>query len=91
MRSMPVHSPRFLRALWLGLHCSNSSATAANFGIAGNGRLYLFSSARECYYETQDAVFDCAWSECNERQIVCAGGDGGVRLFDTSIDVYLLL
>lgn len=40
-------------------------------------------------FDTQDGVFDCAWSELHESHVVAAGGDGGLRLFDaTSSDAF---
>jgi peroxin-7 len=36
-------------------------------------------------WDTQDAVYDIAWSEKNENQMVAATGDGSVKLFDVSV------
>ena len=33
-------------------------------------------------YDTQDAIYDTAWSELNENQVVVGCGDGSVKLFD---------
>lgn len=38
-------------------------------------------------FETQDALFDLAWSEIHENQVVTAGGDGSVRLWDITLSV----
>lgn len=35
-------------------------------------------------FETPDSCYDLTWSEANERQILVAGGDGSVKLFDIS-------
>ena len=67
-------------------------ATAANFGIVGNGRLVvvLVVSAPGGglalqplgLFETNDGLYDVAWSEAHEQQLVAASGDGSVKLFD---------
>ena len=55
--------------------------------MAGNGRLHILSAAVEGISEitnvdTQEALFDVAWSECNEHHIVGVCGDGAVLLWD---------
>lgn len=67
-------------------------ATAANFGIVGNGRLYIVREAvgREgtvaleqvCAYNTNGGLYDCAWSEQAENHVLCASTDGSVKLYD---------
>lgn len=65
-------------------------ATAANFGLAGNGRLYVLdidatgSIKPVRHFDTQDGLFGLAWSELNENQVATANGDGTVKLFDTT-------
>ena len=39
-------------------------------------------------FETQDVLYDLAWSEIHENQIVVATGDGSVKLFDISVDQF---
>ncbi len=34
-------------------------------------------------YETSDSVYDLAWAESNETQVIVAGGDGSIKLYDT--------
>jgi peroxin-7 len=34
-------------------------------------------------FETRDGLYDCSWSEENERHVVTASGDGSIKLFDT--------
>ncbi|EOR00561.1 hypothetical protein E3P92_03181 [Wallemia ichthyophaga] len=66
-------------------------ACAANYGLVGNGRLREYSYdlhgdlSPHSSFDTQDGLFDLAWSELHENQIVTATGDGSVRLFDTQI------
>ena len=66
-------------------------ATASNYGLVGNGRLYVLDIAlngqlgAENYWETQDGVFDVAWSEIHENQCAVASGDGSVKLFDRKV------
>jgi len=42
-------------------------------------------------YETQDGVFDVAWSEIHENQIISASGDGSIKLWDITLMVSDLL
>ncbi|KAE9363747.1 peroxisomal targeting signal 2 receptor [Stipitochalara longipes BDJ] len=64
-------------------------ATSANFGLVGNGRLYILGLTAngiilQKQYDTQDAIYDTAWSELNENQVVAGCGDGSVKLYDLS-------
>jgi peroxin-7 len=38
-----------------------------------------------CRFDTNDAQYDVAWSEINERQLIVACGDGSVKLFDSGL------
>ncbi|KAG6918976.1 hypothetical protein DXG01_010215 [Tephrocybe rancida] len=38
------------------------------------------------YYETQDGLYDVAWSEIHENQLVTASGDGSIRLWDVMLN-----
>ena len=40
-------------------------------------------------YESQDALYDVAWSETHENQIVAGSGDGSVKLWDIMLNVSL--
>lgn len=66
-------------------------ASAANFGIVGNGKLFVLNLtdqgvvALENAFDTNDAQYDLAWSEINERQLIVACGDGSVKLFDSGL------
>ncbi|CAG8594985.1 23022_t:CDS:2 [Cetraspora pellucida] len=69
-----------------------SCATAANFGLVGNGRLFILNAGVgpngvqiERIYDTKDGLFDCSWSEVNENQVVTACGDGSIMLWDTTL------
>ncbi|SCV67477.1 BQ2448_5088 [Microbotryum intermedium] len=37
-------------------------------------------------FDTQDGLYDLAWSEMHENQIVTASGDGSVKLWDVALD-----
>ncbi|KAK3208138.1 hypothetical protein GRF29_96g1545659 [Pseudopithomyces chartarum] len=68
-------------------------ASAANFGLVGNGRLYVLGLTAngvvaEKWFDTQDSLFDTAWSEAHENQLLTAGGDGSVKLFDITLDQF---
>ena len=40
-------------------------------------------------FETQDALYDVAWSEVHENQIVAGSGDGSIKLWDVMLNVSL--
>lgn len=40
-------------------------------------------------YETQDGLYDIAWSEIHENQLVSASGDGSIKLWDIMLNVRL--
>lgn len=68
-------------------------AASANYGLLGNGRLSVATLAPpnnaviDKTFETQDALFDLAWSEIHENQVVTAGGDGTIRLWDITLNI----
>jgi peroxin-7 len=41
---------------------------------------------RNFRFDTQDSLYDTAWSEAHENQIAVACGDGSVKLFDISLN-----
>jgi WD40 repeat protein len=41
-------------------------------------------------FDTQDGLFDVAWSEANENQLVTASGDGSLKLWDTTLAVCMI-
>ncbi|CCF56866.1 hypothetical protein KAFR_0B05700 [Kazachstania africana CBS 2517] len=69
-------------------------ATGANFGLVGNGKVYLLEiDSKGQIHETnsfltQDCLFDVAWNELHENQVLVAQGDGSLRLFDTTLKDY---
>ncbi|KAF9038472.1 WD40-repeat-containing domain protein [Panaeolus papilionaceus] len=84
-------------AAWSPFHTTRIAlASAANFGLVGNGRLHLVSvnpgpAGRpnltiDKQYETQDGLYDVAWSEIHENQLVTASGDGSIRLWDVMLN-----
>jgi peroxin-7 len=42
-------------------------------------------------FDTQDGLYDVAWSEAHENQIVSASGDGSLKLWDVTLNVRFLL
>ena len=85
---------------WSPFHNSRLAvASSANYGLVGNGRLHLVSLAPgpgplpslklEKQYPTQDGLYDVAWSEIHENQLVTASGDGSIRLWDVTLNVRL--
>ncbi|UKZ73962.1 hypothetical protein TrVFT333_001616 [Trichoderma virens FT-333] len=70
--------------------------TAANFGIVGNGRLFALALTAqgiqvEKTFDTNDAIYDLAWSEINENQLVVACGDGSLKLFDIGMKEFPIM
>lgn len=69
-------------------------ATAANYGLVGNGKLFVLNIdpngaiAEQIGWETQDGLFDLSWSEVHENQVVTANGDGSIKLFDMMVPNY---
>lgn len=64
-------------------------ATSQYFGIIGNGQLLVCSGAGTAAplgemrrYLTADGIFDVAWNELNENQVVTSSADGSVKLWD---------
>lgn len=83
---------------WSPFHTSRIAlASSANYGLVGNGRLHLVSLSPgpgplsaltlEKQYATQDGLYDVAWSEVHENQLVTASGDGSLRLWDVTLNV----
>jgi WD40 repeat protein len=66
-------------------------AAAQHFGIVGNGRLYIvdilpnFELVIIGHFDTKDGLYDCSWSETNERLVIGGSGDGTVKLWDISL------
>ncbi|KAK3307040.1 WD40-repeat-containing domain protein [Chaetomium strumarium] len=71
-------------------------AASANYGIVGNGRVFALRLGPtgirlEKAFETNDALYDLAWSEINENQLVVACGDGSIKLFDLAAGDFPLM
>jgi len=64
-------------------------ASSANYGLVGNGRLHIVSLGQDLHldrsFDTQDGLYDLAWSEIHENQVVVASGDGSLKLFDITL------
>ncbi|KAK6199338.1 WD40-repeat-containing domain protein [Scheffersomyces amazonensis] len=66
-------------------------ASAANYGLVGNGRLFVLNIENngtirdQISWETQDGLFDVSWSEVHENQLTVASGDGSIKLFDLTV------
>lgn len=94
-----LHTPGFAHynVAWSPFHTSRIAvASSANYGLVGNGRLHLASLAPgpggmpginlDKVYETQDGLYDIAWSEIHENQLVSASGDGSIKLWDVMLN-----
>lgn len=42
-------------------------------------------------FDTNDALYDLAWSEINENQLIVACGDGSLKLFDLGVDEFPIM
>ncbi|PWY98354.1 WD40 repeat-like protein [Testicularia cyperi] len=71
-------------------------SSSANYGLVGNGRLHILSLGPnpasldpdlvvEKVFDTQDGLYDLAWSEAHENQLVTASGDGSIKLWDIAL------
>lgn len=66
-------------------------STASNYGLVGNGKIFILSIEpngqirNDIAWDTQDGVFDLAWSEIHENQVIGATGDGSIKLFDLTV------
>merc|ERR1712093_210590 len=67
-------------------------ASSANFGLVGNGRLHVNALDPKAnpfgnkVFDTQDGLFDLAWSEVHENQLATASGDGSIKLWDVALN-----
>ncbi|KAN0060100.1 peroxisomal targeting signal 2 receptor [Thecaphora frezii] len=72
-------------------------ASSANYGLVGNGRLHIMGLGTnmgapdqglvvEKVFDTQDGLYDLAWSEAHENQIVTSSGDGSIKLWDIALN-----
>ena len=65
-------------------------STAQYYGIVGNGRQLICRVAPGPQgpiqilrsFDTQDGLYDCAWNEMNQNQMVSGDGGGGIKLWD---------
>ncbi|EIN09500.1 WD40 repeat-like protein [Punctularia strigosozonata HHB-11173 SS5] len=85
---------------WSPFHTQRLAvASAANYGLVGNGRLHCVSVVPNVphpagipalnldkQYDTQDGLYDVAWSEIHENQLATASGDGSIRLWDVMLN-----
>ncbi|PVV05426.1 hypothetical protein BB560_000053 [Smittium megazygosporum] len=69
-----------------------AGAGSANFGLVGNGQVgvYSFDGNSNQFslnkrYSTQAGIYDIAWSENHENQLVSASSDGMIMLWDINI------
>lgn len=68
--------------------------SGSNFGLVGNGKLFILEITPQGKVQevnsflTQDCLFDLAWNELHESQVIVAQGDGSLRLFDTKLAQY---
>ena len=42
---------------------------------------------RSSSFDTQDGLYDVAWSEVHENQLVTGSGDGSIKLWDIMLKV----
>ncbi|PWA00734.1 hypothetical protein BB558_003211 [Smittium angustum] len=64
---------------------------AANFGLIGNGQVGVYGFGPDMIlknvkkYNTQTSVYDIAWNEAHESQLVSACVDGSLSLWDINV------
>lgn len=70
-------------------------ACSQHYGIVGNGRLFVLAPSGApdgapvplrpaAVFDTQDGLYDVAWSEQHAGHLVTAGADGVLRLWDAA-------
>lgn len=47
----------------------------------------MLNCTRVHSFDTQDGLYDVAWSEVHENQLATASGDGSVKLWDIALNV----
>ena len=47
------------------------------------------TKAQNARFDTQDGLYDLAWSETHQNQIVTGSGDGSLKLWDITLNVRL--
>jgi peroxin-7 len=52
--------------------------------------LSLINAPRNVRFDTQDGLYDLAWSENHQNQIATGSGDGSLKLWDITLNVRLL-
>lgn len=98
MVSFPYNSPGtgILRKLWSRRQWSITFGLRAPRFAKYNARqiVRLISGSNKWIlnlqgpsFETQDGLFDLAWSETHENQLVTASGDGSIRMWDVMLKV----
>ena len=55
-------------------------------GRQGKKRL---TNVRNVRFDTQDGLYDLAWSETHQNQLVTGSGDGSLKLWDITLNVRL--
>ncbi|KAJ5901638.1 hypothetical protein N7495_002166 [Penicillium taxi] len=71
-------------------------ASSANYALVGNGRVYILELTPNGivpvkWFTTQDSLYDLAWSELHENQVLTASGDGSIKLFDCTADDFPIM
>jgi peroxin-7 len=61
-------------------------AQSQNFGVVGSGAVSVISTAGPQInlvqqFQTPDSCFDACFSEANQNQVLSAGGNGTLKLF----------
>ena len=49
----------------------------------------MINGCENARFDTQDGLYDLAWSEVHQNQIVTGSGDGSLKLWDITLNVWL--
>ncbi|KAF8495018.1 hypothetical protein BU17DRAFT_32506, partial [Hysterangium stoloniferum] len=77
---------------WSPFHTGHLAlASSANYALVGNSHLHLVSLVPPTLqldkaYDTQDGLYDLAWSEVHENQLETASGYGSIKLWDIMLN-----
>ena len=79
----PLRRPEF------GFWASFAKAVRRSFNIVMDRRKLPSNECTNVRFDTQDGLYDLAWSEVHQNQIVTGSGDGSLKLWDIALNVRL--
>jgi len=53
------------------------------------GKKLRLTNVQNTRFDTQDGLYDLAWSEAHQNQVITGSGDGSLKLWDITLNVRL--